>query len=325
MRAWRVHQYGDYRDVLRWEECEPPPPPSGGVRLRVAASGVNFPDILAIAGRYQVRAPLPFSPGLEAAGVVDAAGAGSRYRPGQRVVAFASWGAHADYMTAPDAAVFPIPDAMTDEHAAALTVIYQTSYFALRWRAALQPGEVLLVHGGAGGVGTSAIQLGKHMGATVIATAGSEAKLQVCRDAGADHVIHHRDADFVAVVRELTGGRGADVIYDPVGGDTFDRSTKCIAFGGRLVVIGFASGRIPDIRANRILLKNISVVGLHWGAYLDHEPDRLRRCHDALCELYAAGAFRPVLYATLPLERYPDALDALRSRDSYGKIVLTTT
>jgi len=322
MHAWRAHQYGAYRDVLSWDECPIPAPADDGVVLRVAASGVNFADLLALEGTYQVKAPLPFTPGLEAAGVVHAAGPNSRWRPGERVVATASWGAHAEYLAVPDAALLRIPDGMTDAHAAALVVIYQTAYFALKVRSTVRAGEVLLVHGGAGGIGTSAIQLGKAFGMRVIATAGGPDKLQVCRDAGADEVIDYRADDFVAAVRELTGGRGADVIYDPVGGDVFDGSTRCIAFGGRLLVIGFASGRIPELRLNRLLVKNFSVVGLYWGAYHAHDPAEIERAHDALCALYAAGEIEPILYGDLPLRDYPAALDALRSRASYGKIVL---
>ncbi len=320
MRAWRVHEYGKYSDVLKWEECADPTPPVDGVVLDVAASGVNFPDILAIAGEYQVKTPLPFTPGIEACGVVVAVGARSKFEVGDRVVASVPWGAHAELVATNNA--LPLPDKMTDAHAAALLITYQTSWFALTLRTQLKPGEVLLVHGGAGGVGTSAIQLGKIIGATVIATAGTETKLQVCRDAGADHVINYRETDFVAAVRDITEGRGADVIYDPVGGDVFDKSTKCIAFGGRLLVIGFASGRIPEIKANRILLKNISIVGLFWGAWAQHDPQTVLDAHEALCELYARDEFRPIIYKDMALTDFPAALDAMRARESYGKIVL---
>ncbi len=323
MRAWRVHEYGPYQDVLKFDEaCPEPAVPDDGVLVRVTASGVNFPDMLSIAGQYQVRAPLPFSPGLEAAGIVERTGPNSALAVGDRVLAMASWGAHAEYMAVPDSACFPIPEGMPEAHAAAMHVIYQTSYFALTLRSNMQPGEVLLVHGGAGGVGTSAIQLGKALGATFISTAGGEKKLQVCRDAGADHVIDYRKDDFVAAVKDLTGGRGADVIYDPVGGDVFDKSTKCIAFSGRLLVIGFASGRIPEIKANRILVKNISIVGLHWGAYAQFDPAPMREAHTALAEMYSAGKIAPIIYAAMPLTEYPKALDALRSRESYGTIIL---
>jgi NADPH:quinone reductase len=324
MHAWRVHEFGHYRERLRWEACDVPEPSENGVVVAVRAAGLNFPDLLSIAGKYQVKAPLPFTPGLEAAGVVTAAGPRSRFRVGQRLIANNLWGAFAEQMAAPDASCFPIPDGMSDADAAALLVIYQTSYFALVHRTTVVPGEFLLVHGGAGGVGTSAIQIGKALGAVVIATAGSEEKLRICREAGADHVINHTEADFVEEVGKITRGHGADIVYDPVGGDTFDRSIKCLAFSGRLLVIGFTSGRIPEIKANRILLKNIGIIGVHWGAYQFHQPALIGETHEALCKLYAAGKIKPVLYRELPIGQLPDAMAALESRASYGKIVLRT-
>jgi NADPH:quinone reductase len=323
MKAWRVHEFGPYNDVLRFEECPDPTAPSCGVVLDVSAAALNFPDILTIAGQYQVKAPLPFVPGIEACGVVTEAGKDSKFSVGDRVIANALWGAFGEKMEAPDMACFPAPSGMSDAAAAAFMVTYQTSYFALEYRARLQPGEVLLVHGGAGGVGTSCIQIGKAMGATVIATASSERKLQVCRDCGADHVINYREEDFVAQVKRLTGGRGADVIYDPVGGDVFTRSTKCVAFGGRILVIGFTSGEIPQVRTNRILLKNMSVIGLFWGAYQLHQPQLIHDTHAILTEMYAQSKIDPVICARKPLAQLPEALDLIRERASYGKVVVT--
>jgi NADPH2:quinone reductase len=324
MRAWRVHEHGDFRKHLVREECEAPSPPCSGVVIAVAAAGVNFPDILAIAGKYQVRPELPFVPGMEAVGRITAVGEESRFAVGERVIANGLWGAFADQMAVEDKYTFAIPDSIPDRDAAALHVIYQTSYMALVHRAALQPGETLLVHGGSGGVGTSAIQIGKALGARVIATASSKDKLEVCQQAGADDLINYRDEDFVAVVKQLTGGKGADVIYDPVGGDVFDQSSKCIAFGGRLLVIGFASGRIPEITANRILLKNISVVGLHWGAYYEHAPAMVQDTHLRLLELYQEGKIRPILFGDLGMSDLPEALAAIAERRSWGKIVVQT-
>jgi NADPH2:quinone reductase len=189
-------------------------------------------------------------------------------------------------------------------------------------RAALRAGETLLVHGGAGGVGIAAIQLGKALGAKVIATAGADDKLEICRAAGADHAINYKTADWVAEVKKATGGKGADVIYDPVGGDVFEQSLKCIAWEGRLLVIGFASGKIPELKMNRVLLKNIAVVGLFWGAYQMHDPGKVVAAHDALCELVAAGKCRPVVWKELPLAELPSALAALESRQSHGKIAI---
>ena len=320
VRAWRVHRLGEHRDVLTLDEGVDATPEPGKVRVRVAAAGVNFPDLLVIAGKYQVKPPLPFTPGLEAVGVV--AEDSSRFKKGGRVIASVPWGAYAQEVVCPEDALYPVPDSMSDEHAAALFITYQTSYFALSYRAGLLEGETLLVHGGAGGVGTAAIQLGKAMRARVIATAGSEDKLQVCVDAGADHVVNYREQDFITEVKRLTSGRGADVIYDPVGGDVFDQSTRCIAFGGRLLVIGFASGRIPEIAANRILLKNIAIVGLHWGNYRQHDPGLIRRTHDVLCRMHTEGSIVPVVSRAYDLEDLPDALDALKSRAAHGKLVL---
>jgi NADPH2:quinone reductase len=322
MRAWRAHRYGPYREVLTWDECDDPEVPETGAVIRVASASLNFPDLLSIAGKYQVKAPLPFVPGIEAAGTIVATGAKSRYRVGQRVIANNLWGAFGEKMAALDQALFAIPDAMSDDEAASLLVTYQTSYFALVHRAALRAGEVLLVHGGAGGVGIAAIQIGKALGATVIATAGADDKLEICRRAGADHAINYKDEDFAAAVGKLTGGKGANVIYDPVGGDVFDRSLKCIAWEGRLLVIGFAGGRIPEVAANKILLKNISIVGLHWGAYAHHAPEAFHQAHEALLQMYAAGTIKPVVWKAFPLAQLPDALSAIESRASYGKVVV---
>ncbi len=323
MKAWRVHEFGSFREQLTFaQDVEDPKAPSAGVVIRVRAAALNFPDLLAIAGKYQMKAPLPFTPGLEAAGEVIEAGPQSRFKVGDRVMTVALWGAFAQKIAAVDAACFPVPDGMTDAQAASFMITHQTSYFGLVHRTALREGETLLVHGGAGGVGTTAIQIGKALGATVIATAGSEEKLEICRQCGADHVINYRTDDFVPHVRKITKNRGADVIYDPVGGDVFDRSTKVVAFGGRLLVIGFASGRIPEIKANRILLKNMSVVGLVWGNYQFQRPEMIGPAHQALTELFEQGKIKPVICAELPLEELPEGLAMLEERRSHGKVVL---
>jgi len=211
---------------------------------------------------------------------------------------------------------------MSFETAAALGLVYQTSYVGLVHRANLQPGETLLVHAAAGGVGLAAVQLGVALGARVIGTAGSPDKLEVVKASGADAVINYREGSWVERVKELTEGRGADVIYDPVGGDTFDLSTKCIAFEGRILVIGFASGRIPSAQMSRVLVKNFSLVGLHWGLYFDKDPRVLRDAQEAISSLYAEGKISPVISATFPLEEAEKALDALGSRKTTGKLVL---
>ncbi len=325
MRAWIVEQHGDYRDRLRLDAAAPAPVRAPEqVLVEVKAVGLNFADLLSIQGRYQVKAPLPFTPGLEASGLVVESGEDSPLRPGRRVIVALPWGALAERVAADTANCFPIPDGMGFDEAAALLITYQTSHFALTRRAALRPGEFLLVHNGAGGVGSAAIQIGKALGATVAATAGGAEKLEVCRRAGADHLVDYRSEDFAARVLEWTGGRGADVIYDSIGGDVFDASTKCIAFEGRLLVIGFAGGRIPSIAANRVMLKNISVVGLNWGAYRDHHPGLVREVHDEICRLHGQGGISPVIFAKYPFEDLPRALGDLEHRRSYGKLVVET-
>jgi NADPH2:quinone reductase len=289
----------------------------------VKAIGCNFFDTLITRGKYQVQPELPFAPGAEAAGVVEALGMGvSHVAPGDRVTVLLSYGAFASKLSAPAARVFPMAEGMPFEAAAALGVVYQTSYMALGPRARLQPGETLLVHAAAGGVGLAAVQIGVALGARVIGTGGTPDKLDLIRQNGADVALNYREEDFVERTQELTEGRGADVIYDPVGGDTFDRSLKCIAFDGRLLVIGFASGRIPECKMNRVLLKNISLVGLHWGLYFDRDPQTLQDAQRALLSMYTEGKIEPLVSATYPLTDAAQALDALASRRTTGKVVL---
>ena len=241
---------------------------------------------------------------------------------GDRVCALLSYGGFASTLCADQARVFPIPETTSFEDAAALGIVYQTSYVALVPRAQLRAGETLLVHAAAGGVGLAATQIGAALGARVIGTAGTNDKLELVRDNGADAVINYREEDFVERVKELTDGRGADVIYDPVGGDTFDRSLKCIAFDGRLLVIGFASGRIPSAQMNRVLLKNIALVGVHWGLYFEKDPGVVQDAQEAIFELQAQGKISPVISATYPLVDAAYALDALGSRKTTGKVLL---
>ena len=326
MFAWRVHEYGPFRDVLVAEEIDAPSAPAAGVVVDVDAVGLNFFDILSIAGLYQVKAPLPFVPATEVVGRVREAGPQSTFAVGDRVVAHNVVGACAEAMACPDRGCLRVPDRVDDGDALALAIVYQTSYFALFHRAALREGEVLLVHGGAGAVGTAAIQLGKVLGATVIATAAGEAKLDACRRCGADHVIDYAKDDFVAAVHKITGSKGADVVFDSVGGDVFDASLKCLAWEGRLLVIGFAGGRIPEVKANRILLKNIAIIGLNWGGYQFQDPTRHRSkivaAHEALLGLHAEGRIDPVIAADWTLRELPDALGAIEQRRSIGKVVL---
>lgn len=322
MRAIVVDRWMEPAE-LAVSEIPAPAVGPGQLGVEVRAAGCNFFDILLVQGRYQVKPPFPFVPGGEVAGVVREVGAGvTGFAPGDRVLAAVPIGGYAERIALPAAFAHRMPESMGFDEGAALPIVYPTSYAGLVFRAGLQRGETLLVHAAAGGVGLAAVQIGKALGARVIATAGGAEKVRVALEAGADDGIDYASEDFVERVKALTGGRGADVIYDSVGGDVFDRSLKCIAWNGRLLVIGFAGGTIPSVAANRILLKNIAVVGLHWGAYLKNEPARVPQTYAALFQLYDEKQIRPVIYRAWPLEEAPAALAALGSRQSHGKVVL---
>lgn len=323
MHAWQFENYGPYTEVLQWRERDDPVAGDGQAVVRTSAVSLNFPDLLICQGLYQVRAPLPAVSGIEGVGVVESVGPGSRFKVGQRVVAFRHGGGTlADKFIVDDNVAWVVPDHVDDTTAAALSVTYGTSYFALIHRAKLEAGETLLVLGGAGGVGTAAIQLGKLLGANVIAAAGSKEKRDVCLAQGADSVIDYRNEDIVERVKELTDGRGADVIYDPVGGDTFDQIKRCIAWEGRILIIGFASGRIPTIECNRMLLKNMSVVGLAWGQYHAREPARVAAAQEHLYKLLKSSAINPVVYKQLPFSEVHEGMRIVESREVYGKLVI---
>jgi len=323
VRTWRASELGEPADVLRLEDVDAPAPGPGEVAVRVEACGLNFADILLVQGRYQERPPLPMTPGLEVAGVVEEAGDGVDLAVGTRVLALPSLGGGlAERVVVPATATFPLPASFPSDEAAALHITYQTSHIGLHHRAALRPGETLLVHAGAGGVGSAAIQLGRAAGARVLATAGGADKVALCRELGADVAIDYRTEDFVAVVQEHTDGRGADVVYDPVGGDVFDRSRRCIAWEGRLLVIGFSSGRIPEVPANHVLLKNYSVVGVHWGPYSTRNPGLVAATHDELVRLHGDGLVRPLIGRRVPLREAPQALVELGGRRTVGKVVV---
>ena len=322
MKAIVAHMWGEPA-TLEYTEVFPPALQPGQVLIDVEAIGCNFPDILIVQGRYQKKPPLPFSPGAEVAGVVRDVGPGvTQVGVGERVFALMDWGAYAEQAVADESHAYALPDFMTFEEGAAFGLAYQTAWCGLVHRAALRRGETLLVHGAAGGVGLAAVQLAKALGARVVATAGSPEKLEVARVSGADVLVNYRTEDWVERVKKETDGRGADVICDPVGGDVFDGSTRCIAFEGRLLVIGFTSGRIADVATNRVLLKNISIVGVHWGLYSERDPVIVRRWMVELLKLAEAGQLRPVISATFPLRDAARALAAIASRESYGKVVL---
>jgi len=325
MKAWRVHAWGE-PETMSFDEVAAPEPGPDEVRIRNHAAGLNFFDILQVQGKYQIKPPFPFTPGAEVAGVVDAVGPQvSRFSAGDRVLSITHGGGMAEFSIGRAGMTFAIPTGMQFPEAAAFPIVYHTSYFALVERAVLKPGEWLLVHAGASGVGMSAIQLGRAFGARVIATAGSAAKLEFAKKLGAHHAIDYSDAAWVDQVKQLTSGRGADVIYDPVGGDIFDLSTKCLASGGRLLVIGFASGRIPTIAANRILIKDIAIVGALWGTYAAAHADYMTRAQGALEELFLAGAIRPPEPAAYSLEKAPAALRDLAGRKILGKAALVVS
>jgi len=322
MRAVVVDRWLEPKD-LEVQEVPDPQIVPGGLRLRVESAGCNFFDILMVQGNYQLKPPFPFTPGAEVAGVVEEVGPGVEgFEVGDRVLASAGLGGFAEQAVVGARGAYLMPDGMSFDEGAALPIVYPTGYAGLVHRGKVQAGEWLLVHAAAGGVGIAAVQIGKALGARVIATAGSPEKLEVAGREGAEVLIDYRKEDFVEKVKEATGGKGADVIYDSVGGDIFDRSLKCIAWDGRLIVIGFAGGTIPSVKANRILLKNIAITGLHWGAYAQHEPESIPKVYDALFELYAAGKIKPVIWGSYGLADLPKALAELGGRGTYGKVTI---
>jgi NADPH:quinone reductase len=314
VKAWQVRQLGAPEDALELVDVPDPVAGPGELLVRVEACALNFPDVLLCAGLYQDKPDLPFTPGLEVCGTVD----GRRVLGGPPL----PHGGLAELAVLPADAVFDVPDGMPADEAAALMITYQTAWVGLHRRAALQEGEWLLVHAGAGGVGSAAIQVGLAAGARIIATAGGPEKTAVCRELGAQETIDYRTEDIAARVKEITGGHGADVIWDPVGGDVFDASRRCIAFEGRLVVVGFAAGRVPTVPAGHVLVKNYSVVGLHWGLYRTVDPPVIAAAHAALTELYAAGRIKPLVSERVPMAGAPAALTRLASRGTVGKLVV---
>ncbi|AXE24330.1 NADPH:quinone oxidoreductase family protein [Streptomyces globosus] len=315
MQAWRVHTTGEPRVAMRLEEVPEPAPGEGEVRLRVLAAAVNFPDALLVRGQYQIRPPLPFTPGVEVCAETE---------DGRRVIANPALphGGLAEYATAPAAALLPAPDGLDDAEAAALHIGYQTGWFGLHRRARLQAGETLLVHAAAGGVGSAAVQLGKAAGATVIGVVGGKAKARTAEELGCDLVVDRTAEDIAARVKEFTAGRGADVVYDPVGGDAYTASTKCIAFEGRIVVVGFAGGTVPAPALGHVLVKNYSVLGLHWGLYALRDPAAVRACHAELTRLAATGAVRPLVSERLPLAAAADAVQRVADGTTTGRLVV---
>ena len=299
-----------------------PTPAPGQARLKVAAVGLNFADLLMQTGKYQERPALPFIPAMEFSGTIDALhpDTASTLKPGTRVAGFASHGALAEYVTAPAANLIPLPDSMSFQQAAAFQIAYGTSHLALAHKARLQPGETLLVFGAAGGVGLTAVEIGKRMGARVIACARGPEKLDIARAAGAEILIDSDAPDLKATLKALGG---VDVVYDPVGGAAFSAALSACRPEGRLLTIGFASGQLPEIAANHLLVKNLSVIGLYWGGYLTFAPQILTASLRSLFQWFAEGGLRPHISHELPFADYPKGLELLRTRQATGKVVIT--
>jgi NADPH:quinone reductase len=323
MRAVLCKEFGPPESLVV-EEIDDPTPGDGEVVLDVEACAVNFPDVLIIQDKYQFKPPLPFSPGAEVAGVVRAVGDGvDGLAVGDRVFASSGWGGLAEKIAVGASACLPVPDGMDSVHASAFLYAYGTSHYALKDRARLQPGETLLVLGAAGGVGLAAVELGAVTGATVIAAASTEEKLALCRDHGAAMTINYEEEDLKTRVRELTGGQGADVVYDAVGGPYSEPALRSTAWDGRFLVIGFAAGDIPRIPLNLALLKSCSIIGVFWGAFVGREPKRNRDNIEELMRMWTSGKLRPHVSETFPLERAGEAIRALADRKALGKVVVT--
>ena len=322
MKAVLCKEWGP-ADRLVIEDLPARSPGPGEVRVRVRAAGVNFPDVLIIQKKYQVQPPLPFTPGSEAAGEVLEVGEGvTHVRPGDRVMAYAGVGCFAEEVVARADAVLPIPDAMSFDTAAAFTLTYGTSWHAIRDRAALQPGETMLVLGAAGGVGLAAIEIGKAIGARVIAAASTPEKLAICREHGADATIAYESEDLREAIKRETGGRGPDVIYDPVGGRFTEPAFRSIAWRGRYLVIGFAAGQIPSLPLNLALLKGASIVGVFWGDFTRREPARHLEGMREMFGWLQSGTLRPHVSARYPLEAVSQALEDMAGRKVTGKILI---
>ena len=314
--------------VREWGRLEPgelpePKPGPGEALIAVRAAGVNFADTLLVSGKYQEKPAFPFAPGLEAAGAVLECGAGvTRLKPGQRVLAMTPHGAFAERLAVKEGDALVLPRGMDDATAAGFPVIYGTAYGALTWHLDLKPGQTLVVHGAGGGAGLAAVECGKAIGATVIATAGSDDKLALAKAHGADHGINYAREDLRERIKDLTGGEGADAVFDPVGGDAFDASLRSTAWGGRIAVIGFASGRVPQVPANILLVKNISVHGVYWGSYRKRRPDLVAAEFAELFRWFEQGKLKPHVSHRVPLAEAARALELLTSRQAQGKVVV---
>lgn len=325
MKAWRVQEKGHPKDVLSLQDIPVPAPGAGEIAIKVGAGTINFADILLCQGIYQDRPATPFTPGLESAGIVEAVGSDVKDIPlGAHVAGMSALpaGGYAEHALLRADGVMVFPRHIPFADVTVLYSTYQTSHVALHHRGKLQAGEWLLVHAGAGGVGSAAIQLGRAAGAKVIATAGGPEKTAFCREIGADHAVDYQKDDLYDAVKSLTGGHGADVIFDPVGGRITDISRRLLAWEGRLLIVGFAGGDIPSLPANHVLVKNYTVLGVHWAAYSNHQRSVLDNVHAALLQLYDAGAIKPAITRTVTLPDIPDALAAFETRKVIGRMVV---
>jgi NADPH2:quinone reductase len=323
MRALLCKQYG-LPDTLVVEEVPDPVPGAGEIVVDMKAAGVNFPDVLIIQNKYQFKAEPPFSPGAEFAGIVSAVGPGvSHLKVGDHIIGSTTYGAFCEKVKMSAARAIPIPRTLPFDTAAGFILTYGTSYHALKDRGALKAGETLLVLGAAGGVGLAAVEIGKAFGATVIAAASTAEKLQVCRDHGADHLINYETEDLRERLKEMTGGKGPDVIYDPVGGKFADPAFRSIGWRGRFLVVGFANGEIPKLPLNLMLLKGASVVGVFWGQFCSKEPQAYRQDVQEMFELVQQGKLRPHISARYPLEQGAQAINDMMNRKVMGKVIIT--
>ena len=326
MRAVVVEKFGPLEEASV-EQIESPVPAPGEVLIETQYAGVNFPDVLMINGTYQVKPEPPFSPGMEVSGVVADVGENVKdFSPGDRVAAQISYGAYAEQVVAPAASCYPIPEDLSFEHAAALGLVYQTAHFALTERAHVSGGERVLILGAAGGIGTATVQLVKAYGGIAFAGIRRKEQEEGVRAAGADHIIDLGvkaiEENLRSQIYAITNGHGVDIVIDPVGGEIFNAGLRALAWGGRLVVVGFASGELPTVKANYLLLKNLSVIGLHWGDYLRREPQWVRRVQNDLYSLYSKGKIRPHVMNSYRLEEFREALKTIRDGGVQGKILL---
>jgi NADPH2:quinone reductase len=325
MRVVEARAWGGLDQLALAERPDLPAPENDQVLIDVAACGLNFADSLIVAGKYQERPLPPFVPGFEVAGRVKAVGAHvRRVKPGDRVMAVLDQGGFAEQVLTRESDCFPIPPDMDFVTAAGFAIAYGTSHGALDWRAQIKPGETLLVLGASGGVGLTAVEIGKAMGATVIASAGGPEKLAIAKAHGADHLIDYRAETLRQRIKEICEGGGVDVVYDPVGGELFDQALKCTNWGGRLIIVGFAGGGVPQIPANYLLVKNLAAMGIYWGAYRRKQPQLLETSFRQLFAWYREGKLKPLISNRFDLAEAATALELLTTRRATGKVVLTT-